>query len=107
MPLSARVALAVLVDARAARVGVRAGLSHPSRARHRPTWAGVRDRIRGFRGKGRSVGLAPFRATPVHLVRARATRVGLGAGASRAGARVGASRVGAGVGVRVRGGGKG
>ena len=52
VPLSARVALAVLVDARAARVGVRAGLAHPSRARHRPTWAGVRDGIRGFRGKG-------------------------------------------------------
>ena len=51
VPLSARV-VAVLVDARAARVGVRAGLAHPSRARHRPTWAGVRDGIRGFRGKG-------------------------------------------------------
>ena len=28
--------------------------------------------------KGWGAGLAPFRATPVHLVRARATRVGLG-----------------------------
>ena len=30
--------------------------------------------------KGWGAGLAPFRATPVHLVRARATRVGLGLG---------------------------
>ena len=51
VPRAARV-VAVLVGARAARVGVRAGLAHPSRARHRPTWAGVRDGIRGFRGKG-------------------------------------------------------
>ena len=51
--------------------------------------------------KGWGAGLAPFRATPVHLVRARATRVGLGLGLGLVGLGPGLG-LGFEVGARVR-----